>query len=118
MINNVALEGRFLKDTDEVRKSSTGNSFVSFTICVSRKKDEAPMFVNCTAFGFQADRVAKLGKKGCTALISGNLSPAVNKEGKQIGLNLLVDQMSIFSKNNVMAEDTPTISNDDSVFPW
>ncbi len=76
-INNVVITGNLGKDI-ELKKSSGGKDFVSFSICTSGKfnqvthKPEA-QWVNCTAWGQTASYLAMYAKKGMKLGVAGQL---------------------------------------------
>ena len=63
-MNSVSLVGRITKDP-ELRKTMSGDSFVSFTIAVDRigSKDKAD-FINCVAWEHTAEFLSKYFTKG------------------------------------------------------
>ena len=73
-MNSVSLVGRITKDP-ELRKTMSGDSFVSFTIAVDRigSKDKAD-FINCVAWNKLADNLAAYKKKGDLIGITGSLN--------------------------------------------
>jgi single-strand DNA-binding protein len=118
MINHITLEGRLFKDANDLNKSKAGKSYISFGLCVSRGKEENPMFINVTAFGFNAENVAKFGKKGSTIIVSGNLAPIYSSQNKQTGINLLADQITIVPKRNEEFASNVSEVEDVAVYPW
>ena len=76
-MNRVSLVGRITKDP-EVRYSQVGNAVLGFTIAVNRQQVDAngqrqADFINCVAFGQQADFISKYIKKGFLLAICGRL---------------------------------------------
>lgn len=118
MINQVILEGRFLKDPDNLKTSASNKSYISFSLAIPRGKDEQPLFVNCTAFGFDAEKVVKTGRKGSPVVLSGFLAPVISKDGKQSGMSILINSITIYPKKSDLsfAEEVPV--EEDSFSLW
>lgn len=85
MVNNVVLIGRLTKNID-LRQTSTGKAMTYFTLAVNRNfKNEQGVngadFVNCVAFGAQAENMAKFLTQGSLIGVEGRISTR-NFQGK------------------------------------
>lgn len=119
MINQVILEGRFYNDVENVKESSNGIKVLKFGILVPRGKNESPMFLNCIAFKFTAEYISRMGKKGNSFILSGQLDPQISKDNKQTGLQIIVNNMTIYPKiNNQTTFDDEDSSDVSSACPW
>lgn len=85
-MNSVVLGGRLTKDV-ELRYSQDQKAFGRFTVAVRRrKKDDGADFVNCVAFGKDAETIEKYVKKGDPITISGRIHTGsyTNKDGQKV----------------------------------
>lgn len=86
-MNKIILMGRLTKEPELKFIANTGNAVAKFTLAVPRafKKDETD-FINCTAFGKQAETIANYVTKGQRLLIEGALQIGsyTNKEGAKV----------------------------------
>lgn len=75
MINHLDLQGRMVADP-EVKQTNSGSSVVNFRIAWSEKyKDrENKLFIECKAFGAQADFIGKFFRKGQELCVEGKLN--------------------------------------------
>ena len=78
MVNSVILIGR-LTNNLELRQTSTGKSMTYFTLAVNRVfKNEQGVseadFINCVAFGKQAENMARYLGKGSLISVEGRIS--------------------------------------------
>lgn len=75
-MNKVILMGRMVKDV-ELRTTQTGKSVTTFSIAVKRRfaQEGQPQadFINCVAWGSQAEFIAKYFSKGSMISIVGNI---------------------------------------------
>lgn len=74
MINHIDLQGRMVADP-EIRQTNSGISAANFRVAWSEKyKDkENKLFIECKAFGAQADFIGKYFKKGQEIGVEGKL---------------------------------------------
>lgn len=74
IINKVILIGRLTKDPELRFAAGSGKGVTRFTIAVNRqfKKDEAD-FINCVAFGKQAETIAQYMLKGSQIALTGHI---------------------------------------------
>ncbi len=74
IINKVVLLGRLTKNPDLIFASGSGTAVCKFTVAVNRKfkKDEAD-FINCIAFGKQAETIAQYMLKGSQISLCGHI---------------------------------------------
>ena len=116
VLNTVILEGRMFQDHEAgaLKTSNNGNRYIRFGIAVYQGKNVSPMFVNVTAFNYEADRVASCGK-GQTIILQGHLNPSKNKEQKQTGLDVIADTIVCMDKK---AEVKVEPQEQESPFPW
>ena len=73
-MNKVILIGRLTRDPELRFAAGTGNAVTRFSVAVTRqfKRDEAD-FINCVAFGKQAETIAQYLTKGSQIAITGNI---------------------------------------------
>ena len=76
-MNKVLLVGRFTKDP-ELRTTTSGMAVTRFTIAVSepytnRNGERETNFINCSAFGRQADNISKYCHKGTMVSAEGRI---------------------------------------------
>jgi len=100
MINIVTLLGR-LTAAPELRTTSTGVSFASFTIAVERKfkKDEenACDFIDCVAWRTTADFICKYFNKGDPIAVAGSIQTHTytdKNDNKRKAVEVVVDNVS------------------------
>lgn len=85
MINNVVLVGRLTRDL-ELRYTTSNKAAVNFTLAVNRnfknERGEFPAdFISCTAYGKQAENMARFLNKGSLIGVEGRISTR-NYQGK------------------------------------
>ena len=73
-MNKVILIGRLTKDPELRFAAGSGKGVTRFSIAVNRqfKKDEAD-FINCVAFGKQAETIAQYMLKGSQIALTGHI---------------------------------------------
>jgi single-strand DNA-binding protein len=117
MINRTVLVGRLTKDP-ELRKSGSGNSFISFTVAVDNRfkpgEAKTASFINCVAFGNSADNMAKYTRKGSLVGVEGRLQQKnfETKDGRKgSSLDLLCDTVQFLdSRQSGTSQDyTPAL---------
>ena len=86
-MNKIILMGRLTKEPELKYIPNTDKGVAKFTLAVPRafKKDETD-FINCTAFGKQAEIIASYVTKGQRLLVEGALQIGsyTNKEGAKV----------------------------------
>lgn len=113
VLNNLTLEGRLTSDTGEVSTSNGGNKYIRANIATNMGKDKKPMFMNVIAMGYEAERLAKT-PKGTKIIVQGGLTPNNNKEGAQIGVNVLADIVIVVPKEEKVVQEKV----EETAFPW
>lgn len=78
MINNVILTGRLTKNL-ELRQTSTGKSMTYFNLAVNRnfkneQGEQTADFINCVAFGKQAENMTRFLTQGSLIAVEGRIS--------------------------------------------
>ena len=71
-MNIVILLGRIVRNP-ELKYTSSGKAYASFTLAVQKNKNEAE-FIDCTAWEKTAETIAEYFRKGNRILIQGRLS--------------------------------------------
>ena len=71
-MNIAILMGRMTRDP-ELRYTSSGKAYTTFTLAVQKTKDEAE-FIDCVAWEKTAENIAEYFRKGNRILIQGRLS--------------------------------------------
>lgn len=100
-MNKVIMIGRLTKDP-EVKKGKEKN-FVTFSIAVNKKKDEANFF-NCIAYGKTAEVISKYPKKGDKIAIEGSVNNDnyTDKEGiKHYSCNIIVFSVELIGRKSI-----------------
>lgn len=83
-MNKVFLIGRMTKDAQLGYTSNTQKAVAKFTLAVDRI-NEGTDFINCTAFGKQAENIEKFVKKGNRLAVLGRIQTgSYEKEGQKI----------------------------------
>lgn len=88
-MNRVIAMGNLTKAI-EIRQTSTGVAVANFTLAVKREAknkdgEYESDFINCIAFGNQADMMSKYFDKGNKVAIEGHIqSGSYEKEGKKV----------------------------------
>ncbi len=101
MINKAILMGR-LTHTPEKRYTQSNQAVCSFTLAIDRGRKNAngereTDFVNCVAWGKQADFVVQWFPKGAMAIVTGRIQSRnwEDKNGnKRVSVEVNVDEMS------------------------
>lgn len=90
MINNVVLVGRLTRDL-ELRYTTSNKAAVNFTLAVNRnfKNEKGELtadFIGCTAYGKQAENMARFLNKGSLIGVEGRISTRnfQGKDGKTV----------------------------------
>lgn len=90
MINNIVLTGRLTKDVD-LRFTSTGTAFGSFTLAVDRKfkgqnGEKETDFINCVIWRKAAETFAEYTRKGLLVGIEGRVQTRSydNQQGQRV----------------------------------
>ena len=84
IMNKVVLIGRMTKDAQLAYTSNTQKAVTKFTLAVDRINEGAD-FINCVAFGKQAENIEKFVKKGNRLAVSGRIQTgSYEKEGQKI----------------------------------
>lgn len=120
MLNKVLYSGRIATDL-QLRKSKNEKSYVFFNIAVARQFDnDKTDFINCVAWGKQAENLVKYQSKGNLIIIEGS-TETYKKENINMS-RCLVEKISyIENKKNesksdeaVSPADEETNSNEDN----
>jgi single-strand DNA-binding protein len=90
-LNKAMLIGRLGKDP-EIRYSQAGSAVTNFSIAVSEnwtdkqgQKNEKTEWINCVAFGKQAETLEKYLKKGSLVYVEGRIqTDSYEKDGKTV----------------------------------
>ena len=81
-MNLVVLMGNLTRDP-ELTETSSGKAVCKFSIAVSRDFEEGTDFFNCTAWGVQAENIAKYFHKGKKILINGRIKISESEKDGQ-----------------------------------
>ncbi len=84
-MNKVVLIGRMTKDAQLGYTSNTQKAVARFTLAVDRIGEGAD-FINCVAFGKQAENIEKFVKKGNKLAVAGRIQTGSyeNKDGQKV----------------------------------
>ena len=81
-MNLVVLMGNLTRDP-ELSESQSGKAICKFSMAVSREFEEGTDFFNCTAWGGQAENIAKYFHKGKKILVSGRIKISESEKDGQ-----------------------------------
>lgn len=102
-INNVILAGRLTKEID-LRKTQSNLSVTQFTLAVDRKKrkdqEQETDFIQCVAWTYSADFLAKYAKKGDMVAVIGHIQTRSydDRDGKKVYVTEVVaEDVSLLS---------------------
>lgn len=104
-MNKVILLGRLVRDPEIRYASNGGMAIANFSLAVSRrfKRDNEPDcdFINCVAFGKQAEFIEKYAHKGIKLLIEGRWQTGnyTNKDGVKVYTNDCVVESCEFAES-------------------
>jgi len=123
MLNNVSVQGRFTADP-ELKTTQSGKSVTSFTLANDQNyKENAVNWLDCVAWGKQAEFITKHFRKGSQAIITGEAQTRQyeDKDGHKRKVTEIIVQNVYFcekknEKPNVDVEPTEQgfVSNDDT----
>lgn len=107
MINSVSLVGRLTKDVD-LRYTQNGKAVANFNMAVNRpfknaQGEQEADFINCNAWGKQAENLANYMKKGSQIGLTGRINARSyeNQEGKRIFVTEVVaDQVAFLESKS------------------
>ena len=123
IMNIVILMGRMVRNP-ELKYTSSGKAYASFTLAVQKNKNEAE-FIDCTAWEKTAETIAEYFKKGSKILIQGRLSVSdYEKNGEKRRFTRVLANSFEFveSKNTVNNQsnknDYDETEDDDDSFPF
>lgn len=108
--NRVILSGNLVKDVEvKVTEGESSKHVANFTVAVqrTRSKEDAADFINCVAWGVQADYLGNYGKKGSRIELEGQLHVrSYEKDGKKIYVTeVYVDDCHLQKKATVESAD-------------
>lgn len=119
MINNVVLVGRITRDA-ELRMSDGGKAYTNFSLAVNRAfkgqdgKQQAD-FINCIAFGKQAENLARYCGKGSMIGVLGSIQTGKyqGKDGNTVfTTDIMVQNVQFLdTKNNQGQQQQQTNNN-------
>ena len=122
IMNIVILMGRMVRNP-ELKYTSSGKAYASFTLAVQKNKNEAE-FIDCTAWEKTAETIAEYFKKGSKILIQGRLSVSdYEKNGEKRRFTRVLANSFEFveSKNTVNNQSNKNDydeTEDDEDFPF
>ncbi|MBO4847218.1 MAG: single-stranded DNA-binding protein [Lachnospiraceae bacterium] len=115
-MNKVVLIGRLTRDA-EVRYSQNGDSqtaIARFTVAVDRRQKQGDQpsadFIQCVAFGKNAEFFEKYGNKGVKFGIEGRIQTGnyTNKDGQKVyTTDVVVESQEFVESKNTAAQDAP-----------
>ena len=122
-MNKVILIGRVTKDT-ELKTTTSGKSVTSFTLAVNRDRRNADGnyeadFINCVAYGQQAETISKYVRKGDKFSVVGKMQTRnYEKNGSKVYITeVIVDGFEFLeSKKDKPAEPTSYSNASDDDF--
>ena len=121
-MNIAILMGRLTRDP-ELKYTSNGKAYTTFTLAVQKTKDEAE-FIDCVAWEKTAENIAEYFGKGNRILIQGRLSVNNYEQNgeKRKFIRVLANSFEfIDSKNSGISQNSNRNnynSDEDEVFPF
>ena len=115
-MNKVVLSGRLTRDPE--LKESGESKVTRFSLAVTRqfKRDEAD-FINCVAFGKNAENIAKYCTKGSPLAIVGNIrTGSYDKDGVKVYTTDVVTESFEFISGKSDSSNNQNNSENDSGF--
>lgn len=105
-INNFIFSGRLTTDT-ELKSSENGKSYCRFCVATQRFRAENASFINCTAFGHNAEFISKYLGKGSPVVVEGNVDiSSYQKDGEtRYATQVMVQSIQSFKVNNNVSEN-------------
>lgn len=120
MTNLVILLGRMVRDP-ELRYTSNGKAYTTFTLAVQKIKDEAE-FIDCVAWEKTAETIAEYFRKGNRILINGKIITSTYESNGEKRKSVKVQAFSfefIDSKNSGIGQNSNRNDyDDDEPFPF
>lgn len=113
MLNKVILMGRLVRDP-ELRQTNGGTSVTSFTLAIDRDHkgqngEKQTDFIDCVAWGHQAEFVNQWFAKGMLAIVVGRLQSRnwEDKNGnKRVSIEVNTDEVSFGETKKSRGEST------------
>lgn len=106
-MNKVVLIGRMTKDAQLGYTSNTQKAVAKFTLAVDRI-NEGTDFINCTAFGKQAENIEKFVKKGNRLAVAGRIQTgSYEKDGQKIYTTDIIVENAEFIEPKKENAETP-----------
>lgn len=113
MLNKVILMGRLVRDP-ELRQTNGGTSVTSFTLAIDRDRkgqngEKQTDFIDCVAWGHQAEFVNQWFTKGMLAIVVGRLQSRnwEDKNGnKRVSVEVNTDEVSFGETKKSRGEST------------
>ena len=131
--NKVILGGRITNDL-EMRMTQQGTGVLVFSIATQRKNDKNKTsdFINCKAFGKNAENITRFFHKGSSIIIVGSIQTSnwQDQQGnKRYSTDVMVDEFYFADSKNEVGDTSPTfaptstpkfeeIDTDDSPLPF
>ena len=101
-MNRAEISGRLTKDVD-LRYSQDQKAFGRFTLAVRRrKKDDGADFINCTAFGKDAETISKYTRQGDPLNVAGRIRAGsyTNRDGVKVyTTEIYVDEFDLLASH-------------------
>ena len=119
-MNHVAIIGTLCHDIEK-KESQTGTALASFRLAVRRKYKNPDGkydsdFINCKAFKFNAEYLAKYAHKGDKIAVTGNIQTGsyTNKNGVKVyTTDIMVDNVEVISNRSEGFKEVQ-----DEKLPW
>ena len=121
-MNIVILMGRLTRDP-ELKYTSNGKAYTTFTLAVQKTKDEAE-FIDCVAWEKTAETIAEYFRKGNRILINGKIVTSTYENNGEKRKSVKVQAFNfefIDSKNSGIGQNSNKNnydSDEDEAFPF
>ena len=112
--NKVILGGRITNDL-EMRMTQQGTGVLAFSIATQRKNDKNKKsdFINCKAFGKNAENITRFFHKGSSIIIVGSIQTSnwQDQQGnKRYSTDVMVDEFYFADSKNEVGDNSPTFA--------
>ena len=105
-MNIAILMGRLTRDP-ELKYTSNGKAYTTFTLAVQKTKDEAE-FIDCVAWEKTAETIAEHFRKGNKILVQGRLNVSTYEKDRE---NRKITRVMVYSFEFVESANTAKNSN-------
>lgn len=116
-MNKVVLIGRMTKDAQIGYTSNTQKAVARFTLAVDRIGEGAD-FINCVAFGKQAENIEKFVKKGNKLAVAGRIQTgSYDKDGAKVyTTDVIVENAEFIEPKREGSNEQPKAKQEEPIY--